>query len=65
LEGLRVNFDYFDALGVTMQLGRTFLADDDHPETRYEAVLTHGLWLRRFGGDPSINGHAVRLSDKP
>jgi putative ABC transport system permease protein len=65
LEGLRVNFDYFDTLGVKVQLGRTFLADEDHPETRYEAVLTHGLWLRRFGGDPSIIGHTVRLSDKP
>ena len=27
-----------------MQLGRTFLADEDHPETRDEAVLSHGLW---------------------
>ena len=65
LEGVRVNFDYFDMLGAKMQLGRTFLADEDHLETRYEAVLTHGLWLRRFGGDPSIIGHTVRLSDKP
>ena len=65
LEGVRVSFDYFDTLGVKMQLGRTFVADEDHPETRYEAVLTHGVWLRRFGGDPSIIGHTVRLSDKP
>jgi putative ABC transport system permease protein len=65
LEGVRVSFDYFDTLGVKMQLGRTFVADEDHPETRYEAVLTHGLWLRRFGGDISIIGHTVRLSDKP
>jgi len=62
LEGVRVNFEYFDTLGAKMRLGRTFLADEDHPETRYEAVLTHGLWLRRFGGDPSIMGHTVRLA---
>ena len=65
LEGLRVSSDYFDTLGLKMQLGRTFVADEDHPETRYEAILTHGLWLRRFGGDPSIVGRTVRLSDKP
>jgi putative ABC transport system permease protein len=65
LEGLRVGYDYFDTLGVKAQLGRSFLADEDHPETRYEAILTHGLWLRRFGGDPSIIGRTVRLNDKP
>jgi putative ABC transport system permease protein len=65
LEGLRVGSDYFDTLGLQMQLGRSFVADEDHPETRFEAVLTHGLWLRRFGGDPSIIGRTVRLNDKP
>ena len=65
LEGLRVSFDYFGTLGVKMQLGRSFVAEEDHPETRYEAVLTHGLWLRRFGGDPSIIGATARLDDKP
>lgn len=65
LEGLRVNYDYFDTLGVNMQLGREFHSDEDQPETRYEAILTHGLWLRRFGGDPSIIGRTVRLNDKP
>ena len=65
LEGLRVNYDYFDTLGTNMQLGRAFHSDEDQPETRYEAILSHGLWLRRFGGDPSIVGRTVRLNDKP
>jgi putative ABC transport system permease protein len=65
LEGLRVSYDYFDTLGIKPQLGRSFLAEEDHPETRYEAILTHGLWLRRFGGDPGIIGRTVRLNDKP
>ena len=65
LEGLRVSYDYFDTLGIKPQLGRSFLADEDQPETRYEAILTHGLWLRRFGGDPGIIGRTVRLNDKP
>ena len=65
LEGLRVNYDYFDTLGVKMQLGRAFVADEDHPQTRYEAILSHGLWLRRFGGDRSIIGRTIRLNDKP
>ena len=65
LEGLRVNYDYFDTLGVAMHVGRAFHADEDQPETRYEAILAHGLWLRRFGGDPSIVGRSVLLNDKP
>lgn len=65
LEGLRVGYDYFDTLGLKMRLGRSFVSDEDHPETRYEAILTHGLWLRRFGGDSSIIGRTVRLNDKP
>ena len=65
LEGLRVNYDYFDTLGVKVQLGRSFVADEDHPQTRYEAILSHGLWLRRFGGDRSIIGRTIRLNDKP
>ena len=65
LEGLRVNYEYFDTLGLKMQLGRSFVADEDHPETRYVAILSHGLWVRRFGGDSSIIGRTVRLNDKP
>jgi len=65
LEGLRVSYDYFDTLGVKMQFGRAFVADEDHPQTRYEAILSHGLWLRRFGGDRSIVGRTIRLNDKP
>src|SRR5262249_45425960 len=32
--------------------------------TRYEVLLTYGLWQRRFGGDPGIVGRTLRLSDR-
>jgi putative ABC transport system permease protein len=64
IQGMRVSYDYIDMLGLKMQLGRAFLPDEDHPETRYEAILSYGLWLRRFGGDPSILGRTLRLSDR-
>jgi putative ABC transport system permease protein len=65
LSGLRVGYDYFDTLGVRMQLGRTFKPEEDTPQTRYEAILSYGLWVRRFGGDPSIIGRNVRMNDRP
>ncbi|HWC95273.1 MAG TPA: ABC transporter permease [Candidatus Sulfopaludibacter sp.] len=63
VKGLRVGYDFFDTLGVRMALGRAFTREEDRPETRYELILTYGLWMRRFGGDPAILGRTVRLSD--
>lgn len=64
LSGMRVNYDYFTTLGVGVQLGRPFVAEEDHPETRYVAILSYELWQRRFGGDASIIGRSLRLSDR-
>jgi putative ABC transport system permease protein len=63
VRGLRVNYDFFDTLGIRMQIGRGFLPEEDRPGRRYEVALAHGLWMRRFGGDPSIVGRVIRLSD--
>ncbi len=63
LRGLRVNYDYFDTLGVRMYLGRTFLPEEDRPDRRREIILSHGLWTRRFGADRHIVGRALRLSE--
>jgi len=65
LEGKRINYDYFETLGVKVQLGRAFLPEEDRPDRRREVILTHGLWMRRFGGDPQILGRVLRLSDAP
>ena len=65
LSGMRVGYDFFDTLGVKMQLGRTFTAEEDTPQTRSEVILSHGLWVRRFGADRSIVGRTIRLSDRP
>jgi putative ABC transport system permease protein len=64
LPGLRVNYDFFDTLGIRMQLGRTFLPEEDRPDRRYEIILSHGLWMRRFGGDSAILGRVVRFNEK-
>jgi putative ABC transport system permease protein len=63
IAGMRVNFDYFETLGVSMALGRTFLPAEDHATRRFELILTDGLWRRRFGADPSVLGRTIKLSD--
>jgi len=61
--GLRVNYDFFDTLGIRMQIGRGFLPEEDRTDRRHEVILAHGLWMRRFGGEPNIVGRVIRLSD--
>ena len=66
LAAARVSANFFDVLGVQPMLGRTFRAEEDQPAlTRTVAVLSHGLWQRRFGGDPRIVGKPVTLSGGP
>jgi len=63
LNGMRVNFDFFDTLGVKMQMGRAFLPSEDRSDRRFEMILSHGLWVRRFGSDPNILGRVVHLNE--
>ena len=62
LRGQRVGHDFFEALGVRMLLGRSFRREEDAPDANRVLVLSHGLWLRRFGGDPGIVGRSVQLN---
>src|SRR5215471_7743717 len=61
LEGRRVSANLFDLLGVPALLGRTFVTDDDRPGT-HVVLLSHALWQRRFGSDPSVIGQALALN---
>ena len=63
VNGLRVGYDFFDTLGVKMALGRGFTADEDRPDNRHSAILSHELWVRRFGADPHILGRVIHLTD--
>lgn len=58
-----VSQDYFPLLGVSPSLGRTFTPDEFRAEGASPvAVLNHGFWQSRFGGDPSILGRTFRLN---
>ena len=45
-------------------LGRTFVADDDKGDGR-AVVLSHALWVRRFGADPGVVGRRLVIDDAP
>ena len=62
LRGLSVDYNFFDTLGVRMELGRKFMRMDQHEGRRLALILSHGLWVQRFGADPHILGRVIRLS---
>ncbi len=53
--------DYFGVLGVTPALGRTFRPEDGVPGATPVAVIGHGLWQQRFGGQRDVIGRTVRV----
>lgn len=57
-----VSPNYFSVLSVTPQLGRTFAADEDQPGREHVVILSHELWERQFGSDPSLIGRTIRLN---
>lgn len=62
VRGWRVTADFFRLLGVAPMLGRDFQAADDRPGAAPTVILTHGLWVRRFGADPSLVGRTIALN---
>jgi putative ABC transport system permease protein len=60
-----VTSGFFSVLGVQPVLGRTFVPEDDKPGTISVAIISHGLWKRRFGSDPAIVGKQVQISSRP
>ena len=65
LEALGVTGNYFDAFGVVPAVGRAFSLDNEKTGQDQVALLSYGLWQRRFGGDPQIVNKTVILDSKP
>jgi len=61
-----VSSDYFEALGVPMSLGRSFLPEEDAMPGAYPVViLGYRTWVKDFGKDPGVLGQTVRLNGTP
>jgi putative ABC transport system permease protein len=64
--GKIVSGNYFSVLGVEPALGRTFLPEEDRtPGAQPVAIISHGLWQRRFGGDSALIGRGITLNGHP
>ncbi len=63
--GSVVTPDFFDVLGVRPELGGVFTADAARQADGDLVILSHALWVRRFGADPAIVGRTVRVDGRP
>jgi predicted permease len=65
LRGMQVTAGFFKLLGYRPTLGREFEAADEISGNDNVVILSHSLWMRRFDGDATVIGRAVRFSGRP
>lgn len=63
--GARVADNLFTVVGARAALGRAIADGDGTPGNQRVAVISDGLWRRRFGADPAVPGRVVRVDDVP
>jgi putative ABC transport system permease protein len=64
VQNVEVTASFFRLLGKEVALGRTFLPEEEQAGAGQVAVLSYGLWQRRFGADPKIVGETISLDEK-
>ena len=62
--GAWVDGNFFPTMETPPELGRTIAADDNQPGRDRVAVISHGLWDARFGGDAAVIGKTLTLDGK-
>ncbi|MEE8586511.1 MAG: ABC transporter permease, partial [Acidobacteriota bacterium] len=63
--GAAVFANHFSVLGAPPALGRGFLPSDARPGAARVVILSHNLWVRRYGADPSIVDRSILIADIP
>src|SRR5262245_50312412 len=60
-----VSANFFDLMGVTPLLGRTFAPSNEAHGAEAVVILSHQYWQRSHKGDPNIVGRVFRMNDRP
>jgi len=62
---VRVSSNLLPMLGARPALGRLFVSEEDKAGAAGVAVLNHGTWMRRYGGDRAVLGRGLTLNGQP
>jgi putative ABC transport system permease protein len=63
--GARITANAFSLLGQGPVLGRDFAAEDERPGAPDVAIISHEIWMRRYGGKKDVLGRTVRINEVP
>jgi predicted permease len=61
----RISSALLPMLGVKAAHGRLFTQEEDAAGRTVSALLTHGMWVRRFGSNPEVIGRSITLNGQP
>jgi putative ABC transport system permease protein len=61
IQSVQVSASFFPMLGVKPVAGRAFLEEEDQPDHNRVAIISYGLWQRRFGGDTDLVNQQINL----
>jgi putative ABC transport system permease protein len=65
LNSAAVSANFFSILGVRVEIGRSFLPEDDRVGAARTVILGHAVWRQRYGADPSVVGRTLTLDNEP
>ena len=65
VQGVRLSANIFGILGLRPLVGRTLIAADDHNGAPAVAMISFGLWSRRYAKNPDVVGQSVQLNGEP
>ncbi len=65
IQGALVSSNFFQTLGVQPALGRVFAAEEEKADAPRVAIISYGLWQRRFGGDTALIGSTRTFNGEP
>ena len=63
--GATVTWNMFPMIGVQPILGRQIRPEEDTPGGPRVVLLSHGVWQRRYAGDPSVIGRTITVNGNP
>jgi predicted permease len=64
MKSIRITANLFDVLGVRPEAGRWFGPEDERPGAAPAVILSHDVWVHRFGADPAVIGRYLRFADR-
>jgi predicted permease len=62
VSAIRISSNLLPLFGARAALGRLFVSDEDAPGHAATAILSYGMWARRYGSDPRVVGQSITLN---